>query len=76
MVVVAAAVVFAVVHMSQPGVSWLQLACITSTGTLYGWLRSRSGSIAPAAASHAAYNLTLYAVAGIAAALSDASSAL
>ena len=76
LVVMAAAVVFAVVHMSQPGISWLQLACITSTGTLYGWLRSRSGSVAPAAASHAAYNLTLYAVAGVAAALSDASSAM
>ena len=64
LVVVAAAVVFAVVHMSQPGVGWLQLACITSTGTLYGWLRSRSESTAPAAVSHAAYNVTLYAVAG------------
>ena len=76
LVVVAAAVVFAVVHMSQPGVGWLQLACITSTGTLYGWLRCRSGSVAPAAASHAAYNLTLYAAAGVAAGLSKASSAL
>ena len=63
LVVVAAAVAFALVHVSQPGVSWLQLACITSTGTLYGWLRSRSGSVAPAAASHAAYNLTLYVLA-------------
>ena len=40
----------------------LQLACITSTGTRYGWIRCRSGS-APAAVSHAAYNLTLYAIA-------------
>jgi membrane protease YdiL (CAAX protease family) len=70
LVVMAAAVVFAVVHMSQPGTSWLQLACITSTGILYGWLRSRSGSVATAAASHAAYNLTLYGAAAIVAALS------
>ncbi len=62
LVVVFAAVVFAVVHLAQPGVSWLQLACITSTGTLYGWIRRRSGSTAPAAVSHAAYNLALYAI--------------
>jgi membrane protease YdiL (CAAX protease family) len=62
--VVFAAVVFAVVHLAQPGVSWLQLACITSTGTLYGWIRWRSGSTAPAALSHAAYNLFLYAISG------------
>lgn len=63
-VVVFAAVVFALVHLAQPGVSWLQLACITSTGTLYGWIRWRSGSTAPAAVSHAAYNLALYAISG------------
>src|SRR6185437_10590101 len=64
LVVVFAAVVFAVVHLARPGVSWLQLACITSTGTLYGWIRCRSGSTAPAAASHAVYNLALYAMSG------------
>jgi hypothetical protein len=62
-VVAVAALLFAAVHLSQPGVSWLQAACITSTGTLYGWIRTFSGSAAPAAVSHAAYNLTLYAVA-------------
>jgi membrane protease YdiL (CAAX protease family) len=62
--VVSAAVIFAVVHLSQPGVSWLQLACITSTGMLYGWVRWRSGSTAPAAVSHAVYNLALYAISG------------
>jgi membrane protease YdiL (CAAX protease family) len=64
LVVVFAAVVFAVVHLAQPGVSWLQLACIASTGTLYGWIRCRSGSTVPSAISHAAYNLTLYLIAG------------
>jgi len=71
-VVAVAALLFAVVHLAQPGVSWLQIACITSTGTLYGWIRYFSGSVAPAAASHAAYNLTLYAMAGFAADLAKA----
>jgi len=62
--VVSVAVIFAVFHLSQPGVSWLQLACITSTGMLYGWIRWRTGSAAPAALSHAAYNLSLYAISG------------
>jgi membrane protease YdiL (CAAX protease family) len=64
LVVVFAAAVFAAVHLAQPGVSWLQLACITFTGTLYGWIRCRSGSTAPAAVSHALYNLALYAISG------------
>jgi len=62
--VVFAAVIFAVAHLSQPGVSWLQLVCIMSTGTLYGWIRWRSGSAAPAALSHATFNLALYAISG------------
>ena len=62
LVAVLAAVIFAAVHLAQPGVSWLQLVCITSTGALYGWIRCNSGSTAPAAVSHAAYNLTLYAI--------------
>jgi membrane protease YdiL (CAAX protease family) len=65
LVVVIAAVVFAVAHLAQPGVSWLQLACIASTGTLYGWIRYRSGSTAPAAVSHAMYNFALYAIGGV-----------
>jgi membrane protease YdiL (CAAX protease family) len=64
LVVVSAAVLFALVHLAQPGVSWLHLTCISSTGTLYGWIRWRSGSTAPAAVSHAAYNLALYAISG------------
>jgi len=64
-VVVIASVLFAVVHLMHPGVNWLQLACITSTGALYGWIRYFSRSAAPAAVSHATYNLTLYAIAGI-----------
>lgn len=63
-VVPVAAIVFAIVHLLQPGVSWLQLACIASTGTLYGWIRCRSASTAPAAVSHGLYNLSLYAISG------------
>jgi hypothetical protein len=64
LVVPTGAVVFAVVHVSQPGTSWLQMACITSTGALYGGIRYASGSAAPAVVALAAYNLTLYAIAG------------
>jgi membrane protease YdiL (CAAX protease family) len=67
-IVLTAAVLFALVHLAQPGVKWPQLACVASMGTLYGWHRCQSGSTAPAAASHAAYNLTLYAAVGIMAA--------
>jgi len=63
--IVTAGVAFALAHLAQPGVSWLQLACITSTGTLYGWVRCHSGSAAAAAVSHATYNLTLYVIVGI-----------
>jgi len=65
LVIVTAAVVFALVHLMQPGVSWLQLLCITSTGGLYGWIRCWSASTVPAAVSHAAYNLALYATASV-----------
>ena len=55
LIVVTSAVAFALAHLAQPGVSWLQLACVTFTGTLYGWIRYQSGSTAAAAASHAVY---------------------
>jgi len=64
LVVVTAAVTFALIHLAQPGVTGLQLACITMTGSLYGWIRIQSASTAPAAVAHAVYNLTLYAIAG------------
>ena len=64
-VVAITAVLFAAVHLAQPGVSWVQAACISCTGALYGLIRYASGSAAPAAASHAAYNLTLYVVSSV-----------
>jgi membrane protease YdiL (CAAX protease family) len=71
-VVPVAGVIFALVHLAQPGVTWLQLACIASTGTLYGCIRWTSGSAAVAAATHAAYNLTLYVMVGVVAAYASA----
>jgi membrane protease YdiL (CAAX protease family) len=65
LVVVTGAGAFALVHLAQPGVSWLQFACITMTGSLYGWIRTLSASTAPAAVAHAFYNLTLYGVASV-----------
>lgn len=56
------AAAFTVAHLAQPGIGWVQAACITSTGALYGFVRYTSGSVTPAVVSHAAYNLTLYAV--------------
>jgi len=61
LVSVVSAVLFAAAHSAQPGVGWLQLACIASTGLLYGCIRSWSESAAPPAICHAFYNLTLYA---------------
>jgi membrane protease YdiL (CAAX protease family) len=69
--IVAAGVLFALVHVLQPGGTWLQMACITITGSLYGWIRYTSGSAAAAAVSHATYNTTLYAAASLAAALAQ-----
>lgn len=68
-IVITTALVFAAVHLAQPGVSWLHLGCIAITGTLYGWIRQRWGSTAPAAAAHAMYNSTLYAATGVTALL-------
>lgn len=65
LVIFATGLVFALVHTTQPGVSWLQFACITMTGSLYGWIRMQSASTAPAALAHATYNLTLYWVASV-----------
>lgn len=57
-----AAALFSIVHVAQPGGSWLQFWCIGATGTLYGAVRVQSRSVASAAMAHAAYNLTLHTV--------------
>jgi membrane protease YdiL (CAAX protease family) len=73
LVVPLGALVFAVVHLSRPGASWLQMTCVTATGAVYGAIRYASGSTAPAAMAHAAYNLTLYALSGASKLLGEAS---
>ncbi len=54
------AALFAAAHLGKAGISVLQLICITSTGSLYGWIRLRFRSTAATALTHAAYNLSLY----------------
>lgn len=58
--VLSVAAVFAVAHLGTPGITTLQLVCIASTGSLYGWIRLRFESTAVAAVTHAVYNLALY----------------
>jgi membrane protease YdiL (CAAX protease family) len=54
------AIVFSLAHIHTGGITILQMFCIATTGTLYGWLRVRFHSTAAAALAHAVYNLTLY----------------
>jgi membrane protease YdiL (CAAX protease family) len=58
-VVLTAALIFAAAHAGNPGVTRLQLICITATGSLYGWLRLKTGSIAAGLVTHSTYNLVL-----------------
>ncbi len=51
---------FSLAHFHNRGINILQMFCIASTGTLYGWLRLRFHSTAAAALAHGAYNLALY----------------
>ena len=69
--IIVAGLFFALVHILHPGGTWLQMACITATGSLYGWIRYASGSAAAAALSHATYNMTLYAITGLSAVLAQ-----
>ena len=58
--VLSVAALFALAHLGTAGITVLQLACIASTGCLYGWIRVRFESTAAAALAHAMYNLALY----------------
>jgi hypothetical protein len=62
--VIFAAVVFAVVQLAQHDVRWLQLACITSTGTLYRLDQVAFRINGAVAVSPALYYLALYAISG------------
>ena len=64
LVVGSAAVFFALVHLAQPGVSLATIGVHHVHGDALWLDRWRSGSTVPAALSHAAYNLALYAISG------------
>lgn len=53
----ATAIVFATLHPVRTFVQW---ACLASTGVAYGWIRVKSGSTVTSTLMHAAYNATLY----------------
>lgn len=57
--VLTAALIFAAAHGGNPGMTWLQLGCVTAMGCVYGWLRLRTGSTAAAFVAHSTYNLML-----------------
>lgn len=57
--VIAAAVIFAAAHVTNAGITWLQLSCIAAMGCLYGALRLNYRSTAAAVLTHATYNLAL-----------------
>jgi len=61
-VIAIGAIIFALMHFSNPSGGWLRFACIAATGAVYGYVRAFSESTAPAATAHAMYNLTLYIV--------------
>jgi hypothetical protein len=58
--VVAAALPFALLHGPQYGWSWRHLLLVTLAGSVFGWVRLRTGSTVAAATVHAAYNLTFF----------------
>ena len=57
--VITAAVIFAAAHVGNAGITWLLLSCIGAMGCLYGTLRIKYGSTAPAVLAHSTYNLAL-----------------
>ncbi len=58
--IVVAALLFAFLHGPQYGWSWRHILLVALAGSVFGWVRQRSGSTAAAAAMHAAYNLTFF----------------
>jgi membrane protease YdiL (CAAX protease family) len=59
--VIITAVIFAVFHGPRSLVHWVAL---TATGIAYGWMRMASRSTTAPALMHAAYNLTVFLLAG------------
>lgn len=55
--IAATAALFATLHPLTTFVQWI---CFVATGTVFGWIRVRSGSTAASALMHAIYNATLF----------------
>jgi membrane protease YdiL (CAAX protease family) len=58
--VISIAILFACAHLGRAGNTGLQLICIVTTGSLYGWIRLTYQSTAAAALTHAMYNCAIY----------------
>lgn len=58
--IVLAAVPFALLHGPQYSWSWQHILLVAVAGTVFGWVRHKSGSTAASAVIHAGYNLTFY----------------
>jgi len=58
--VIGVAVIFMLCHSGRAGSTWIQLCCISLTGTLYGFTRLRMQSTVAAVLAHGCYNLALY----------------
>lgn len=54
------AVAFSAAHADKAGIGIEHLTVILLTGSLFGWLRARSGSTVPGLFAHAAYNAVIY----------------
>lgn len=58
--IVLTGVLFGCLHGSELSWSWRHMLLIATAGTVFGWVRYRTGSTAPAAFMHASYNLTQF----------------
>jgi len=54
--VIAAAIPFGLLHAPEYGYSWRHVLLISLAGSLFGWMRYRTGSIQASALMHASYN--------------------
>jgi hypothetical protein len=59
--IVLTGVLFGCLHGYELSWSWRHMLLIATAGTVFGWLRYRTGSTAAAALMHATYNLTQFA---------------
>jgi membrane protease YdiL (CAAX protease family) len=60
--IAATAVLFATLHPISTFVQWL---CFVTTGSVFGWIRVKSGSTAASTLMHTTYNVTLFLCQGL-----------